>query len=98
MKVRFDFSTGDLAEVASRTVNRSPLVLRWRLRNTASGAFLAGLLAFAMAPGDMPVRIAAGSVVALVVFAVVRYLLSRPGGNARTEATRVQSRVGVTAG
>ena len=86
MKVQFEFSTADLAEVASRTVNRSPLVHRWRLRNTAATAVLAGLLAFAIVPGDMAIRIAAGFVIALGVFVVTLYLLSRPSRNMRTEA------------
>ena len=86
MKVQFEFSTADLAEVASRTVNRSPLVHRWRLRNTAASALLAGLLAFAIVPGDMAIRIAAGLIIALGIFAVTMYLVSRPGGNMRTQA------------
>ena len=65
MKIQFEFSTADLAEVASRTVNRSPLVHRWRLRNAAVFAVIVGLLAFAFVPGDMTVRIAAGCVIAL---------------------------------
>jgi hypothetical protein len=86
VKIKFEFSTSDLAEVASRTVNRSPLVHRWRLRNTAAGAVLAGLLAFAIVPGDMAIRIAAGLIIALGVFVVAMYLLSRPRRNTRTEA------------
>lgn len=86
MKIQFEFSTADLAEVASRTVNRSPLVRRWRLRNTAASAVLLGLLAFAIVPWDVTIRIAAGLVVALGVFVVIAYLLPRPGGNIRTVA------------
>lgn len=86
MKVQFEFSTADLAEVASRTVNRSPLVHRWRLRNTAATAVLAGLLAFAIVPGDMAIRVVAGFVIALGLFVVTMYLLSRPRANMRTEA------------
>lgn len=86
MKVQFEFSPADLAEVASRTVNRSPLVHRWRLWNTAVTAVVAGLLAFALVPGDMIIRIAAGAVIALGVFALSLYLVSRPGRNTRTAA------------
>jgi hypothetical protein len=85
VKVQFEFSTADLAEVTSRTVNRSPLVHRWRLRSAAASAVLCGLVAFAIVPWDMPVRIAAGFV-AVVVFFVAMRLLSRPGRNMRTEA------------
>ena len=68
MKIKFEFSTADLAEVARRTVNRSPLVHRWRLRNTAASAVLAGLIAFAIVPGDLAIRIGAGFVIALGIF------------------------------
>jgi hypothetical protein len=47
VKVQFEFSTADLAEVANRTVNRSPLMHRWRRGNAAASAVLAGLVAFA---------------------------------------------------
>src|SRR5215472_646890 len=47
MKVQFDFTPADLAEVARRTVNRSPLVHRWRLMNSIAGAVLA-VLVFAL--------------------------------------------------
>jgi hypothetical protein len=86
MKIQFEFSTADLAEVASRTVNRSPLVHRWRVRRAVAIAFLAGLLAFAFVPGDMAIRIAAGFAIALGVLVVTMYLLSRSTGNSRTEA------------
>ncbi len=86
MKVQFEFSTADLAEVASRTVNRSPLVHRWRLGNAAASGVLAGLVAFAIVPGDMTVRVAVGLVIALGLFVVTMYLLPRPSGNRRTQA------------
>ena len=86
MKVQFEFSTADLAEVASRIVNRSPLLHRWHLRNTAASAALAGLLAFAIASGDMTIRIAAGLFIALSLFVVTMYLLPRPSGNTRIQA------------
>ena len=47
---------------------------------------LAGVVAFAVVPADMAVRLVAGSIVALGVFAVTLYLVSRPGGNMRTQA------------
>jgi hypothetical protein len=86
VKVQFEFSTADLAEVASRTVNRSPLVHRWRLRNSAASAAFAGFLAFAFVPGDMTLRIAAGLFIALSLFVVTTYLLPRPSVNTRTQA------------
>lgn len=85
MKVHFEFSTADLAEVASRTVNRSPLVHRWRLRNSVAVGAVAGLLTFAVVTGDVTIRILAGCVALIVPF-IFTYLLPRPRRNTRTEA------------
>ena len=81
MKVHFEFSAADLAEVGSRAMNRSPLVRRWRLRHSIAGAILMGLLVFAAAPGDLAIRGAAGLVVAAVMFVILVNL--RRGGNMR---------------
>ncbi len=86
MKVQFEFSTADLAEVANRTVNRSPLVHRWRLGNAATSAVLAGVAALVVVPGDMINRVAMGLVIALSLFVVTMYLLPRPTLNKRTQA------------
>lgn len=40
MKVQFEFTPADLAEVGRRAVNRSPMVHRWRLMNSLSVAIL----------------------------------------------------------
>jgi hypothetical protein len=60
MKVEFEFSTADLAEVASRSVNRSPLVHRWRRQNTVGAAVVLGLLGFAFTPGTTAIRLVSG--------------------------------------
>ena len=86
MKVQFEFSAAELAEAASRTVNRSPLVHRWRLTNSAASGILFGLLAFAFAPGDMTIRITVGLGIALALFVALMYLRPRSSGNPRTVA------------
>ena len=69
MKVQFEFTAGDIAEVGSRTVDRSPLVRRWRRIGRWAWATLAGLLVFAVAPGEIGVRIAAGLLAAIALAA-----------------------------
>ena len=83
MKVQFEFSPADLAEVASRTVNRSPLVHRWRLRNSIAAAVLFGLLVFAATPWDLTIRSVAGLVIAVVMFLIIFLLGRRRGANTR---------------
>jgi hypothetical protein len=85
MKVQFEFTPADLAEVARRAVNRSPLVHRWRLRNSIVGAVLAGLLVLVALPGEMTIRAVVGSVVAVVLFVIVFFLARRRGGSARVQ-------------
>jgi hypothetical protein len=85
MKVQFEFTPADLAEVASRAVNRSPLVHRWRLRNSIVGAVLVGLLVLLALPAEMTIRVVVGSVIAVVLFVVVFFLARRRGGSARVQ-------------
>src|SRR5215472_15786579 len=81
MKVQFDFTPADLAEVARRTVNRSPLVHRWRLMNSIAGAALIGLVVLVATPWEMTVRSIAGAVLAVLVFALIFYLGRRRAGS-----------------
>jgi len=83
MKVQFEFTPADLAEVARRAVNRSPLVHRWRLLNSLTVAIAAGLLMFVAAPWELTVRSAAGAAIAVVVFGLVFSLGRRRAGSAR---------------
>jgi hypothetical protein len=85
MKVQFEFTPVDLADVARRAVNRSPLVHRWRLRNSVAGAVLIGLLVLVATPWEMSIRSVVGACVAVVVFAVIFYLGRRRGGSARLQ-------------
>jgi hypothetical protein len=85
MKVQFEFTPADLAEVARRSVNRSPLVHRWRLRNSIAGAVLVGLLVLVATPWEMTIRSVVGAVIAVVVFVVIFFLGRRRGGGARLQ-------------
>ncbi|HEY2864653.1 MAG TPA: hypothetical protein VGK37_13630 [Casimicrobiaceae bacterium] len=85
MKVQFEFTPADLAEVARRAVNRSPLVHRWRLRNGIVAAVLVGLLVLLATPWELTIRSIVGSVIAVVVFVIVFYLGRRRGGNTRVQ-------------
>jgi len=84
MKVRFEFTTADMAEVASRNLQGSPLVRRWRIKNAVLGAALIGMFAFALTPGDLAIRIVVAGVFAVIVAA--GYAISKPGASTRTEA------------
>lgn len=85
MKVQFEFTPADLAEVAKRAVNRSPLVHHWRLRNSIVFAVLLGLLVFFATPWEMTVRSLVGLIIAVVVFVAVFFLGRRRGGNPRVQ-------------
>ena len=85
MKVQFEFTPADLAEVARRAVDRSPLVHRWRLRNSIAGAALVGLLVLVATPWEMTIRSVVGAVIAVVVFVVIFFLGRRRGGSARLQ-------------
>jgi hypothetical protein len=83
MKVQFEFTPADLADVARRAVNRSPLIHRWRLRNAIVGAILVALLVLAATPWEMTERGIVAAIVAVAVFALIFYLARRRGGSAR---------------
>lgn len=83
MKVQFEFTPADLAEVGRRAVNRSPLVHRWRLMNSLSVAVLVGLLVLVATPWELAIRSIVGAAVAVVLFVVVFYLSRRHGASAR---------------
>ena len=85
MKVQFEFTPADLAEVARRAVNRSPLVHRWRRMNSIAGAVLLGLLVFVATPWDLTIRSIVAAVIAVVVFVVIFLLGRRRGGSVRLQ-------------
>jgi hypothetical protein len=71
--------------VARRAVNRSPLVHRWRLRNSIVVAVLAGLLVLVATPWETTIRSVVGLVVAAVMFVVIFFLGRRRGVNPRVQ-------------
>jgi hypothetical protein len=68
MKVQFEFSAADMAQVAGRAVDRSPVVRKWRARARWAWAIVTGILAFLVAPGTPGVRVAIALLLALVMF------------------------------
>jgi len=75
VKVQFEFTAADLAEVGSRAVGRSPLVQKWRARSRIFLSVIVGVLVFAVWPGAKEIRIP----VALFVGAAF-YVFARAGG------------------
>ena len=83
MKVQFEFTPADLAEVARRAVNRSPLVHRWRLMNGLVVAVVSGLLLFVAAPWELNIRSGAAAAFVLIMFLLVFTLSRRRAGSSR---------------
>jgi hypothetical protein len=68
MKVQFEFSAADLADVGKRAMDRSPLMQKWRLQAGAVWALLGGFITFVVLPGAREVRAAAALLVMLALF------------------------------
>lgn len=109
MKVAFDFSAADLAEVASRATNRSPLVQQWRMRGYGMVGTLVGLLAFLAIPGDLLYRSLAAALIATPFFfamslapqrrpdRLVKYFRERLGGDGPFRCEVEITQVGIVA-
>lgn len=69
MKVQFQFTAADMAELASRTADRSPVVKKWRIRVRAVSAIFAGIIVFVLVPGENEIRGVVAVLTALAVFA-----------------------------
>jgi hypothetical protein len=69
MKVKFEFSAADLAEVSNRTVDRSPMIRKWRRTGRWALSLLAGLVVFIAAPGEIGARAAVAMLVGIVLLA-----------------------------
>ena len=82
MKVQFEFSAADLADVGKRSADRSPMIRKWRLQARGTWALVGGILVYAVTPAPMEVRIGAAVVVALATF-VGAGLRSRDTANPR---------------
>jgi hypothetical protein len=68
VKVQFEFSAADLADVGHRAMDRSPLVRKWRLQARSLWALLGGGITFALVPGETDVRVVAALVVTLALY------------------------------
>jgi hypothetical protein len=72
VKVQFEFTAADLAEVAGLAADRSPLVRKWRSRAGIVWAILVGIIAYFVTPGAPDVRVAVALVLAVVLFVATR--------------------------
>lgn len=68
MKVQFEFSAADMAQVAGRAVDRSPVVRKWRARARWAWAIATGTIMFLVVPGTPALRIAIALLLGLAVF------------------------------
>jgi hypothetical protein len=76
VKVQFEFTAADLAEVGGRAADRSPLVRKWRVRSRIFVAAILGILVFAIWPGVTELRAIVG-----ILVAVGFYWFASAGGN-----------------
>ena len=83
MKVQFEFTAGDLAEVANRASNRSRVVQRWRFEGRMTWAVLVSFLVYAITPGHPPGRAVFAALVCLLLVVVIPRLSRTPGRNSR---------------
>ena len=83
MKVQFEFSAGDLAEVATRASNRSRVVRRWRFEGRMAWAVLVGVLVYAVTPGSPPGRAVFAALVCVLLVVGISRLGRTPRGNSR---------------
>jgi hypothetical protein len=71
LKVQFEFSAADLAEVASRASDRSRVVQGWRWQGRAAWAVLVSLLVYAVTPGKPIGRAVIAVLVCLLLVVVI---------------------------
>jgi hypothetical protein len=84
VKVQFEFSAADLAEVASRTVDRSALIQKWRRLGRWLWAVVCGLIVFLFTPAaELALRITASVIVGVVVFAFLAWRAKQRKGRSR---------------
>jgi len=74
VKVRFEFSAMDLAEVGERSTNRSQVVKNWRAETRIVWSVVASVLVFAFADSPIANRIALAAAVGLAAFVGISYL------------------------
>ena len=83
MKVQFDFSAGDLAEVTSRASDRSPVVRGWRRQGRMIWAVLVSLLVYAVTPGQPTGRAVFAALVCVLLVIVIPRLSRASSRNSR---------------
>jgi hypothetical protein len=71
LKVQFEFSAGDLAEVASRAADRSRVVQGWRWQGRMTWSVLVSLLVYVVTPGQPTGRAVIAGLVCLLLVVVV---------------------------
>jgi hypothetical protein len=71
LKVQFEFTAGDLAEVANRASSRSRLVQNWRFEGRMAWAVLVSLLVYAVTPGEPVGRAVFAALVCLLLVVVI---------------------------
>jgi hypothetical protein len=71
LKVQFEFSAGDLAEVASRASDRSRVVQGWRWQGRMTWSVLIGLVVYAVTPGQPTGRAVFAALVCLLLIMVI---------------------------
>jgi len=76
LKVQFDFSAADLAEVAERSSNRSRTVRAWRMQGYAVSAGVLAIVAYVLVDGPQAIRIGVAACVALALC----FFMPRIGG------------------
>jgi hypothetical protein len=86
LKVQFEFSAGDLAEVASRVSNRSRVVQGWRWQGRMTWAVLVSLLVYAVTPGQPTGRAVFAALVCLLLVVVISRL--SPASNRNSQILR----------
>jgi hypothetical protein len=72
MKVQFEFTAADMAEVGSRAADRSAVVRKWRIRARAAWAVVFGMLVFILVPAGNEIRGAAALLAAIGTFLATR--------------------------
>ena len=80
MKVRFDFTAADLAEVAERSATRSRLVRGWRVEGHAIGAGFLALVVYVLTGGPLLARVGLAAVLGIGYFLVIPRLTG-PGSS-----------------
>jgi hypothetical protein len=83
LKVQFEFSASDLAEVANRASDRSRVVQGWRLQGRMTWAVLISLVVYAVTPGQPIGRAVFAALICLLLVVVIPRLSRTSSRNNR---------------